>query len=89
MYPTAKLFSILKADSFVSGTSEYELLEKYGEFLVPDLLLVYKKYVSPEWHTYEMLLHIETAMHGAVKLQGNRTTPPKLLITKREPTQLM
>ncbi|GAB3204634.1 hypothetical protein ABID22_002494 [Pontibacter aydingkolensis] len=89
MYPTSELFAILRAASSISGTSEYELLEKYGEFLVPDLLLVYKKYVKPEWRTYEMLLHTETAMHGAVKLEHDRTTPPKLLVTKKGPSQLI
>ena len=63
-------------------------MEKYGEFLVPDLLLVYKKYVKPEWRTYEMLLYTEEAMHGAVKQEDDRTNPPKLLVTQKGPDQL-
>lgn len=58
-------------------------MEQFGEFLVPDLLLVYKKYVNPTWRTYDMLLHTESAMHGAVKTQDNRTSPPILNVTKQ------
>lgn len=89
MYPTTELFAILKAAAAISRIPEYELLEKYGEFLVPDLLMVYKKYVRPEWRTYEMLLYSENAMHGAVKREDERTNPPKLLVTKKGPKQLI
>lgn len=89
MYPTSELFAVLRAAASITGNTEYELLEKYGEFLVPDLLLVYKKYVNPEWRTYDLLLHTEAAMHGAVKLEDSRTNPPKLLVTKKGPKQLI
>ncbi|MBC5994535.1 heme NO-binding domain-containing protein [Pontibacter cellulosilyticus] len=89
MYPTSHLFAILEAAASKSDKTAHELLESYGEFLVPDLLMVYKKYVKPEWRTYEMLLYTEHAMHGAVKLEDNRTNPPKLLITKKGPKQLI
>lgn len=88
-YPTSELFAILKAAANVNGTTEHDLLEKYGEFLVPDLLLVYKKHVKPEWRTYDMLLHTENAMHGAVKHENEHSSPPKLLVTKKGPKQLI
>lgn len=89
MYPTTELLAILKAAADASNTSTHDLLEKYGEFLVPDLMLVYKKYVRPEWRTYDMLLHTESAMHGAVKQENEQTNPPKLLVTKKGPKLLI
>ncbi|GAA4295949.1 heme NO-binding domain-containing protein [Nibribacter koreensis] len=82
MYPTDDLFAIVARASELSGTPVYDLMEQYGEFIVPDLLMVYKKYISPEWHTYDMLLNTEEAMHGAVRREDPRTTPPMLLVTK-------
>lgn len=59
------------------------------KFLVPDLLMIYKKYVRPEWRTYEMLLKTEIAMHGAVRKTDGRADPPMLLVTKKGPRRLI
>ncbi|GGK82465.1 hypothetical protein GCM10011405_32770 [Rufibacter glacialis] len=89
MYPTDELFAIVHQASEDTGIPAYDLMERYGEFLVPDLLLVYKKYIKAEWRTYEMLLNTEEAMHGAVKKEDGRTTPPKLLVTKQGENRLI
>jgi hypothetical protein len=89
MYPTRELLALVHAASELSGEPVYNLMEKYGEFLVPDLLMVYKKYVNPQWRTYDMLLHTENSMHGAVKREDNRTNPPMLLVTKVGSKQLI
>ena len=67
MYPTRELFAIVNTASQAIDVPVNTLMERFGEFLVPDLLLIYKKYVRPEWRTYEMLLNTEVAMHGAVR----------------------
>lgn len=36
-----------------------------------------------------MLLHTEEAMHGAVRKEDNRATPPLLLVTKKGNKQLI
>jgi len=89
VYPTSELFAILSKASETTGTPAYDLMEQFGEFLVPDLLLVYKKYVNPEWRTYDMLLNTEASMHGAVKKNDSRTNPPMLLVTKKGSKQLI
>ena len=89
MYPTRELFAIVHKASELTGVPAYDLMEQFGEFLVPDLLLVYSKYINPEWRTYDMLLHTEAAMHGAVRKHDNRTNPPLLLVTKKGSKQLM
>jgi len=89
LYPTHELFAILNKASDTTGIAVYELMEEFGEFLVPDLLLVYNKYINPVWRTYDMLLNTETSMHGAVKKQDSRTNPPMLLVTKKGNRQLI
>ena len=39
MYPTRELFAIVQKTSETTGIPPYELMEQFGEFLVPDLLL--------------------------------------------------
>ncbi len=89
MYPTQEIFSILHQASHLTGTSSYDLMEQFGIFLVPDLLLIYKKYLHPDWRTYDLLLHTEQTMHGAVRKEDNRSNPPMLLVTKKGSRQLI
>ncbi len=89
MYPTHEIFAIIGCLAERTEQSVYDVMEQYGEFLVPDLMLVYSKYVQPEWRTYEMLLNTEEAMHGAVRKDDSRANPPKLLVTKQGEKQLI
>jgi hypothetical protein len=89
VYPTRELFGIIRAASALSGTPPHQLMEKYGRALVPDLLLVYHKYLQPEWRTYEMLLNTEAAMHAAVRREDSRASPPQLLVTRKGQRQLV
>ncbi|GAA4314008.1 heme NO-binding domain-containing protein [Nibribacter koreensis] len=89
MYPTDDLFAIVLQASELMDVSVYDLMEQFGEFMVPDLLMVYKKYIDPDWRTYQMLLNTEEAMHGAVRREDPRTTPPILVVTKQEHNRLI
>ena len=82
MYPTGELNAIVAMASEITGITETELHEEFGEFLVPDLLLMYRKNIDPSWRTFEMLLHTEAVMHGAVRKEDSRTSPPILNISK-------
>ncbi|MFC6997119.1 heme NO-binding domain-containing protein [Rufibacter roseus] len=88
-YPTREIYAIVNVASEATGVSAYELMEKYGEFLVPDLLMIYSKYIDPTWRTYEMLENTEAAMHGAVRREDNRSDPPVLLVTRKGSKQLI
>ena len=89
MYPTRELFTLVHKAAELTGIPPYDFMEQFGEFLVPDLLLVYKKYINPQWRTYDMLLNTELAMHGAVRTQDNRTSPPILNVTKQGSKRLI
>jgi hypothetical protein len=82
MYPTEELTAIVNVASETTGLPVPTLHEKYGEFLVPDLLLIYQKYINPTWRTMDMLMQTEAVMHGAVRKEDNRTSPPILNVSK-------
>jgi len=89
MYPTQELVKIVGAVSELSGATPHELQEQFGAFLVPDLLMIYKKYVNPSWRTFDLLLHTEEYMHGAVRTNDQRTNPPRLSVKKVSPKLLL
>jgi hypothetical protein len=49
---------------------------------VPDLLLVFKRFINPTWKTYDMLQHIGSHMHEGIKKENVHTNPPPLHVTK-------
>lgn len=45
MYPTSEILTIIEGASKLTGISVYEQMEQYGEFIVPDLMLIYNKHL--------------------------------------------
>ncbi|MFD3002827.1 heme NO-binding domain-containing protein [Pontibacter toksunensis] len=88
-YPTSEIAAIIGKASKLVGVPPHQLMEQFGESLVPDLLMIYKKHMHPEWRTYDMLLNTEAAMHAAVRKEDSRATPPLLLVTKKGSRQLI
>jgi len=89
MYPTHEIFAILSCLGDSTEQPVFDLMEQFGEFMVPDLMRMYSSYVQPEWRTYEMLINTEDAMHTAVRREDNRANPPKLCVAKKSANQLM
>lgn len=81
VYPIGELFAIMAA-ARADGIPYDEFQERFGEFLVPDLLLVFKRFIDPSWRTYDMLLHIGSHMHGGIKRENDKTNPPPLHVSK-------
>ncbi|TGE24701.1 hypothetical protein E5K00_05675 [Hymenobacter aquaticus] len=88
VYPDAHIFALVGQAAEMTGIPAAQLQEKFGEFLVPDLMLVYKRYVQPEWGTLEMIEHTEEAMHGAVRRDAPGTRPPVLHVRRQSAKEL-
>ncbi len=86
VYPDAHLYKLLTTAAEQIGLPAEELLEKFGEFLVPDLLFMYRKLLDPAWHTLDMLEHVEERMHGAVRRDMHGASPPVLHVERLSPT---
>ena len=82
VYPDEHVFALVGEAAEMTGIPAGRLQEKFGEFLVPDLMLVYSRYVQPGWTTLQMIEHTEEAMHGAVRRDAPGTTPPVLHVTR-------
>lgn len=89
VYPDAHIYALVGQAATMTGIPAEQLQEKFGEFLVPDLMLVYKRYVQPGWDTLQMIEHTEEAMHGAVRRDAPGTRPPVLHVTRLADNELV
>ena len=73
----------------LAGLSAGELHEKFGEYLVPDLMYLYQKLLDPNWKTLDMLEHTELTMHKQVRSENAENSPPVLEVSRLGPDELM
>lgn len=81
-YSLYELESIIAVASRHSGYSVHQLKEIFGKYLVPDLFTLYKNYLKPEWKTFDVLIHTELVMHGAVRKLNSTANPPILNVSR-------
>ena len=82
VYPDEHLYAIVGQAAEATGIPASELHEKFGEYLVPDLMYMYQKYLKPEWRTLEMLEHTEHTMHYQVRKEHPENSPPVLQVQR-------
>lgn len=76
---------LVAAAAETTGTPAAELLARFGESIVPDLLRVFGVFVNRSWTALDLLENTETVIHRAVRLHDSSARPPHLRITR--PTQ--
>ncbi len=87
-YPDAEAVAIVSAASKLTGIPADAILEDFGEFLVPDLVSMYRWLIKPEWKTIEMLMHTEESIHRVIRLKDPNLSPPQLRFEQISPNQL-
>ncbi|OUJ74444.1 heme NO-binding domain-containing protein [Hymenobacter crusticola] len=89
VYPDAHLFALVGQAAAMTGLSPEKLQEKFGEYLVPDLMYMYHKLVDPDWRTLEMLEHTEAVMHTRVRQEHTGNKPPVLDVVRVAPNEVL
>ncbi len=87
-YPDADVLNIVGAASRATGTPIPALLEQFGEFIVPDLMAMYRPMLQPEWRTLEMLEHTEHTIHSVVRLRNAEAAPAQLRCRRVGPDEV-
>lgn len=82
VYPDEHMYRLVGQAAEMTGLSADELHEKFGEYLVPDLMYMYSKLVQPHWTTLDMLEHTENTMHRQVRSEHAQNSPPVLSVTR-------
>ncbi|MBX0289999.1 heme NO-binding domain-containing protein [Hymenobacter sp. HSC-4F20] len=88
VYPDEHMYQLVGQAAEMTGLSANELHEKFGEYLVPDLMYMYQKLLQPEWTTLDMLEHTEGTMHRQVRQEHTENSPPVLNVTRVGPDEL-
>jgi hypothetical protein len=89
VYPDEEAYALIQTASDMTGIPVHVLHEKYGEFMVPDLLMVYRKYIQPGWKTLDLIEHTEDTMHAAARKDNEQTAPPYLTVTRISEKELV
>jgi len=74
--------ALIKNASEMTGKTEDNLKEQFGQYLVNDLFALYADYIKPEWRTFDVILNTEPVIHGAVRRLNSTANPPILHVHK-------
>ncbi|MBF9237591.1 heme NO-binding domain-containing protein [Hymenobacter sp. BT683] len=89
VYPDEYIYALVGHASAMTGVSAGELHERFGEYLVPDLMYMYQRLLRPEWKTLDMIEHTELTMHKQVRKEHTENSPPVLDVTRIGPNELV
>jgi len=77
-YEDKDIVDLVVTAARITGRDVGDILEDFGEFLVPDLLEVYGALVKGEWRTIDFLENVESIIHRTVRLRNPGASPPDL-----------
>lgn len=89
VYPDEHMYALIGRAAEATGIPAGELHEKFGEYLVPDLMYMYQKYVDPDWRTLEMLENTELSLHNQVRREHPENAPPVLKVERLNENEVM
>ncbi len=89
VYPDDHVYALVGHAAEMTGIPAEELHEKFGEYLVPDLMYMYQKLLRPEWKTLDMIEHTELTMHKQVRKEHAENAPPVLDVTRISENELI
>ena len=69
----------------VTGLPRAELLEDFGRFVAPTLIMVYKSMIKPGWRTLDLIEHTEESIHTVLRARDDATEPPRLSVQRDGP----
>jgi hypothetical protein len=87
-YPDDELTRLIAQAALMAGRPEQELLEEFGEFIVPGLLGLYSALIKPAWRTLDVIEHTEATIHRVVRLRDQRARPPELYCSRTSPSEI-
>jgi hypothetical protein len=77
-YPDSEMVSLVTAASAVTGQELFEIVEAFGDFIVPSLLRMYGHLLEPGWKSLDVIEHTEGTVHTVVRKSDKDALPPKL-----------
>lgn len=78
-YPDEEVMALVETAVELTDIDPPDLLEAFGQYLVPPLLQTYGVHVDGEWTPLELLANVEEYIHEALRAKNiSEFTPPAL-----------
>jgi hypothetical protein len=87
-YPDEDAVALVQAASEMTGAPANDILEQFGEFIVPDLVALYAPLIKPGWRTLDFLENTEDTIHHVVRMRQKNAAPPALRCLRRGPKEV-
>src|SRR5260370_29417003 len=84
-YPDQELGLLARRAAEVTGKPIPDVLEGFGEAMVPDTFKYYSILVNPRWSFVDFLLGMEPLLHAALHLHTPGALPPTVHATRTGP----
>jgi len=84
-YPDSEITSLVTAASAITGQEPFQIVEAFGEFIVPSLLKMYGHLLKPHWKSLDVIEHTEGTVHTVVRASDKDALPPKLRTRRAAP----
>lgn len=78
VYPDEELGQLAASAAAITGTPLPELLQGFGEALLPDMVRMYSYLIDPDWSYIDFLLNMEPLLHKALQLHTPGAVPAKV-----------
>ena len=88
-YPDEEIDALIQTVAMLSGITADQLLQDFGKSMIPEFLTVYRPLLHPEWRTLDLLEHIESKIHPAVRTNNPGARPPVLEIERMTTSQVV
>jgi len=89
IYPDQDIAALVSAASRMTTIPVPDILEDFGQFIVPDLIKVYGHLSKPEWKTLDFIEHTEETIHRVVRLKTPGADPPALQCNRLSPDEIV
>jgi hypothetical protein len=84
-YPDQELGLLAMQTAEVTGKPIADILEGFGEAMVPDMFEYYSILANPRWSFIDFLLGMEPLLHSALHLHAAGAMPTKVHATRTDP----
>ncbi len=88
-YPDDFMFRLVRAAEELTQAPAQDILEAFGEFLVPAYVSLYGNLLKPEWRTLDVIEHTEETIHRVVRLRQAGAKPPRLRAERAAPDEVV
>lgn len=82
-YPDKEAVQLVVTASAMTGIQISDLLKSFGIFMVPDLLLLFRRQIQPDWNLMDLYAQIEDTIHNVVRLRNPGAKPPQLRVERK------